>query len=408
MNILNLLIPLRKYKNYRYLFIGQMVSFLGTMMTYISVPYQVYQVTKSSYMAGLLGLFELVAVLLFALWGGVYADKGNRKKLVIISELAMIFFCGVLFVNSLLPDPSVWPIFVSVFGIMGANSFHRPAMGAMVQKMVEEKDFPYVSSLTSIIYGTGAIIGPTLGGYLTGGHGVSLSYGIDLMTFVISLLALLLIKGNYNSDEEDKAKESNIEQMKSGLSYAKKSQVLLGTYFIDIVAMTFAYPVVLFPLLIKAWEMPDTYLGYPMAALSVGALIAGALGGEISTKIRHKGRVVIISAFTWGICIILMGLSKSFILALSCLFISGLADGASGVFRTVIWNETIPNKMRGRLGSIEMISYMSGPLLGNFRAGVFAGSFGLMESLLYGGILCSLAVFILAFFLPKFWNYTSK
>jgi MFS family permease len=189
------------------------------------------------------------------------------------------------------------------------------------------------------------------------------------------------------------------------LKYAARRPELIGTYVVDIVAMTFAMPMAIFPALGAQWKTADA-AGYLYSAMSVGALVITLFSGW-TKNVKRRGAAVVLAAATWGVAIVALGYASSFAMAFACLMLAGAADMVSGLFRQVIWNETIPSKIRGRMAGIEQLSYMSGPLLGNARAGYMAEQMGLMRSITVGGVICVAGVVLCIPTLPKFWRYVS-
>lgn len=395
------LAPLRKYRDFRLLFLGQIVSFFGSMISYVAIPYQVYQLTKSSLVVGFLGAAQLLPVVIFGLIGGSVADSMDRRKLLLYSELFMSLGALGLIVNSLYPSPSVAVIFCIAAFMQAANGFHRPAMEAISQKLVEAKDYPAVAALNTIRSTVGSIAGPAMGGILIASGGSALAYSVDLASFFFAMTMVYLMKPQAVVGKTGQ----HLGNILEGLHYAFSRPVLLGTYIIDIVAMTFAFPLALFPALSDNWGGAKA-AGYLYAAMSVGALGVALISAWTKNVNRH-GAAVVISATGWGIAIIALGYAPSLQLAVLALIFAGITDGASGLFRGVIWNETVPNTMRGRLAGLEMISYMTGPLLGNTRAGWMAGYGGNQFSIVWGGVLCVVGVVVTAAFLPIFWRYRS-
>lgn len=398
--------PLKKYSDFRWLYFGQFVSLIGSMVSYVAVPYQVYHLTKDNAVVGLLGIVQFVPLLLFSMLGGTYADRLNRQKLLIWSEVLMVIITLLFAVNGLRETPSITLIFVLVAILQALNGFHRPAMEAITQQMVKREDYPPVGVLASFRYSVCAIVGPSIGGIVIAKLGIAEAYLIDAVTFLLAIFCLVKMT---KIPDAPASKKTPIEDMKDGWKYAISKPELVGTYVIDIVAMLFAYPIALYPAMSEMWGGTNgaQYAGWLFASMSVGAVLATLVSGW-SNKVKLRGRGVVISAIFWGVFIIGAGYSKNFIFTFLCLVFAGMADMFSALFRKVIWNETIPNHMRGRLSGIEMISYMSGPLLGNARAGYIASKTSVGFSLWSGGYACVFAVVLTAFLLPKFWTYRSS
>jgi MFS family permease len=392
--------PLRKHRDYRLLYIGQGVSVFGSMITYVAVPVQVFELTQSSFMVGMLGAVQLIPLLFFALWGGAYADAMDRRRLLVVSEVLMTLGSALLAVNSLLAHPSVALIFIVSAMMSGVNGFHRPALDAMLPRLVDREDLTAIAALRMFSFSTSAIAGPALGGVLIATLGYSVTYLIDVLTFIVSLVSLTQIR---SMPAPEGAAIPSIQTIVDGLKYARNRPELVGTYIVDMVAMTFAMPMALFPAIASVWSNASA-AGWLYSALSVGSLLTSVLSGWTSRVHRH-GAAVIVAAALWGVAIIGFGFAPNLAGALVFLAIAGAADAVSGLFRMTIWNETIPTDLRGRLAGVEMISYLSGPLLGNARAGWVASVSSNAVSVVSGGVICVAGVLLCVPILPRFWAY---
>jgi MFS family permease len=225
---------------------------------------------------------------------------------------------------------------------------------------------------------------------------------LDVVSFFVSLVSLAMIQ----SMPSEKATQPGIQTIIEGLRYAKSRPELIGTYAVDIVAMTFAMPVALFPAMAESWGGASA-AGYLYSAMSFGSLATAVFSGWTS-KVRRHGAAVIIAAAAWALAVVALGFAASLIGALICLAMAGAADSVSTVFRATIWNETIPNELRGRLSGVEMISYLSGPLLGNARAGWVATISNNQVSVVSGGVICFMCVLGCIPLLPAFWKYHAE
>lgn len=392
--------PLKKYRDFRLLFAGQLISQLGSMVSYMAVPYQVYELTKSNALVGMLGIVQFVPVVIFGLLGGTYADRINRRKLILICELILCFCVGLLLLNSLQAQPSVPAIFILVAIMQSVVGFHRPSMEALTQKMVEPRDYASVGALSSFRYSVSAIGGPLLGGVLIAAFSLKGAFLFDFLSFLGALICVALMSRVPDPEPSDK---SPLADAKAGIKFALSKPELIGTYVIDIVAMIFAFPVALFPAMAERWGGAHA-AGVLFSAMAIGSLIATLFSGW-SSRVQHHGRVVVIAAALWGVFIIGAGFADTLWLAVACLIFAGGVDMVSALFRGIIWNHSVPNEMRGRLSGIEMISYMTGPLLGNARAGWVAAHSSVSFSLWSGGAICLLGVIMTSLLLPKFWRY---
>jgi len=396
------LTPLSYSRDFRLLFIGQSVSSFGSMMTYVVLPWQTYQLTKSSFWVGMLGAAEFVPTIVMGFIGGALADYVDRRRLIWITELALTLCCVMLIVNALLPQPRVWVLFVIAVLFATFNSLQRPAREAITPRLLPPEMMPAAFALASLRWSVSSIAGPALGGLLALQLGAELAYAIDGATFVFSLITLWLMQAMPPPADADRPSLNTIME---GLRYAKSRPELMGTYLIDINAMFFGMPMALFPAMAESHGGAAVGLFYAMPA--VGSLVASFISGW-STRIHKHGLAVTIAATIWGFAIIGFGFAEQLWLALFWLALAGGADMISGLFRMTIWNQTIPDYIRGRLAGIEMISYTTGPLLGNAEAGLVASLFSIRASVVSGGILCVLGSGVLALLLPKFLRYDGR
>lgn len=394
--------PLKRHRDFRLLFVGQLISLLGSMVSYMAVPYQVFQLTKSNALVGALGIAQLVPVLIFGLLGGAYADRLDRRRLLLVCETAMALVVALLLLNSLLPSPSLVAIFILVALLQAIAAFHTPAMEALTQKLVQPSEYAAAGALAGFRGSAGAIAGPLLGGVLIAAFGLNGAYLFDLLSFAGAVVCVFLMRQVPSPQAEA---HSALTDAAIGIRFALSKPELIGTYLIDIAATLFAFPVALFPALSLQWG-DARMTGLLFSSMAIGSLVATLLSGW-SSRIHRQGRVVVIAAASWGVFILGAGLTPTPGLVVLCLILAGGADMVSGLFRGMIWNYAVPNTMRGRLGGIAMISYMIGPLLGNTRAGWVASLSTVSFSLWSGGLACVLAVVATSLALPKFWAYRS-
>lgn len=391
--------PLLRNRDYRLLYTGQLVSAFGSMITYVAVPDQIWELTHSSLAVGMLGAVQLVPLLLFALLGGAYADSMDRRKLLVISEVFLALGSLILAVNALLPRPSVFLVFGVSAAMSALNGFHRPALDALTPRLVNRDDLRAVAALSSLRYSLSAIAGPALGGFLIGRLGISSTYWIDFLTFLISIASLAAIRKMPPPEGHKPGLTSILE----GLRYARSRPELIGTYVVDMVAMTFAMPMALFPSMSENWGGAQS-LGWLYSAMAMGFLASTLISGW-SRKVERHGVAVIAGATVWGIAIVGLGFAQGLLSALLCLALAGAGDNVSAIFRGTVWNETIPGDLRGRLAGVEMISYLSGPLIGNVRAGWVASMSSNRVSIVSGGFVCIAGILLCIPLLPAFWRY---
>ncbi|HTX69631.1 MAG TPA: MFS transporter [Thermoleophilia bacterium] len=395
--------PLRRHRDFRLLWFAQAVSLFGSMVTYVAIPYQAYQITHSSLVVGLLSAVEFVPILVVPLVGGALADAVDRRRLVLIAELLLATNSVILLVNASVGEPRLWVLFL-VAGLMASfDGLQRPPLDALLPRLVERDELTAAGAIQSMRWTAGAIAGPALGGVLIASLGLGAAYAFDIATFAVSLVLLSLM---HAVPPPEDAERPSLKGIVEGLRYAVSRQELLGTYIVDIIAMFFGMPLALFPALAQGFGGPRA-LGLLYAAPEVGALLATLTSGW-SSRVHRHGVAVCLAAAGWGGGIILLGFAPGLRWALVALVIAGFADMISGIFRMVIWNQTIPDRLRGRLAGIEQISYSTGPTLGNVEAGVVASLAGVRASIASGGILCVAGVGVAAVVLKGFWRYDAR
>ena len=394
------LTPLKKYPDFRNLWAAGLISYLGSMITYVAIPFQIKELTNSYLAVGIVGAIELVPLIVFGLYGGVLADSVNRKKMVWATEAGAMLLVALLLANSMLWEPKVWVIYIAAGLFAVVDGLQRPSADAMLPRLVGHQDLPAATALMSLRWQLGLIVGPTVGGIIFSTFSISAGFAVDMATYVVALVFLARVRSMPSSKE---AKKPSLAALLDGVKYAFSRQDLIGTYIIDLAAMTLAMPMALYPFWADQLNAPWA-LGMFYSAITVGSVLVTVTSGW-TTRYRFHGRAVILAAIGWGLAIAVAGLSTSLVLVLLFLTIAGAFDMISALFRANMWNQTIPDHFRGRLAGIELLSYSVGPLAGQLRAATIASATSLSFSVTSGGILCAIVVAFLAFFLPKMWKY---
>jgi MFS family permease len=397
------LTPLRSSRDFRLVFTASGVSAIGSYLTFVSIPYQVFLLSHDPLLVGLIGLCELVPLLFMAFIGGALADYLDRRLLVVVGELLFAALTGVLLINSLAGRPQMWLLFVVAGLSTTIDGIQRPALDAVVPRLVVPEQIPAAGALNSLRMNVAALAGPALAGVLLQGVGLAWVYAIDMATFAVSLTCLAFVRRVPPPPAPDRP---SLRSVVTGLRYAVNRKELLGTYLVDINAMFFGMPQALYPFVADRLGGPAV-LGLLYAAPSAGSLVATVTSGW-SARVRRHGMAVILAAGAWGVAIVGFGFANSLWLAVLTLALAGAADLVSGLFRGIIWNQTIPDHLRGRLAGIEMLSYTSGPTLGNLESGVVARFAGVGGSIVWGGVLCVAGTVALAALLPEFRRYDGE
>jgi MFS family permease len=395
--------PLRKYPDFRRLWAAGLVSYFGSMITYVALPFQVKELTNSFLAVGLIGLVEIAPLIIFGLYGGVLADRVNRKIMIWVTEFASMFLTAILLINALLPEPKLWVLYVVAALFSAVDGLQRPSADAILPRLVGHDDLPAASALMSLRWQFGVITGPSLAGILIATFGVASGYALDILTFFISLIFLAKVRSVIPTNT---SKKPTLSSLGEGLKYATGRKDLMGTYLVDLSAMFFAMPTALYPFWADQLDAPWA-LGLFYAAGTIGSLIITLTSGWIRNYHKH-GRAVTLAALGWGLAILLAGVADSLWLVLFFLTLAGASDMVSALFRSAIWNQSISDDFRGRLASIELLSYSVGPLGGQTRAGLVAERTSLRTSVISGGLLCITFVGFFAAMLPEFRKYDGK
>ena len=391
------LAPIRKSKDFRNLWAAGLISYFGSMITYVAVPFQIKELTNSYVAVAISGLVQIVPLIIFGLYGGVLADALDRRKLIWVTEALSLVFTGALLVNSLLEAPNLNLIYL-VSGLFAATSgLRQPAMQAALPRLVDHEDMAAAAALMSLRWQVGVIIGPAIGGILISTYSVAVGYAADIATFVLSLILIAMMKKIPPSHE---AQKPSLAGLIEGIKYAFARKDLLGTYLVDLAAMFFAMPIALIPFWADQLGAPWA-IGLLYAAGTVGSILVTLTSGW-TKSVRFYGKAIMWAAIGWGVAIALAGATNYLWLVLLFLTLAGASDMVSALFRSAMWNQTIPDNFRGRLAGIELLSYSLGPLAGQMRAAAMAAATTLSISVTSGGIICVIAVVILAVLLPKF------
>ncbi|MDK0519151.1 MFS transporter [Streptomyces sp. ML-6] len=397
------LTPLRSHADFRLLWIQGLVTYFGSFMALIALPLQIKELTGSPLAVGAMGAVELVPLVVFGLYGGALADAVDRRKVILATEAGLGVLALILLVNAALPSPMLWPLYVVAAGVSALSGLQRPALDSLMARIVPHQQLTAAAALNSLRWQFGAITGPAVAGLVVAYAGHATAYTVTVVTFAVSVLLCLRLAPA--PPVRDNAKPS-LRGIVEGAKYAWSRPVLLGTYAVDMAAMFFAFPNAIFPFLADDLGA-DWSLGLMYAADSVGSLLLGLTSGW-TARVRRHGLLVVFGAAVWGLAIAGAGWFGNVWLVLVCLAVAGAGDMLSGLGRSTIWNQTIPEELRGRLAGIEVLSYSVGPQLGQVRAGAMAGWTGTRAAIWSGGVACVASVALLAATLPKLLTYDSE
>ncbi len=397
------LAPWRSSRDFRLMWTAGVVTNFGSFLTMVALPVQIKDITGSAVAVGAVGAVELVPLIVFGLYGGALADAVDRKTLIVAAEAAQGLLVVGLLANALAPHPAVWPLYAGAALSSALAGLQRPALDAIVPRIVPRDQLAAAASLNALRWQIGAIAGPSAAGLVIAYAGLGWSYGVDAATFAVSVALSVFLR---RSPAAHDARPPSLRGIAEGARYAWSRKELLGTYLIDMAAMFFAYPAAIFPFLADDLHARWS-LGLMYAAGSVGSLLVSLTSGW-ATRVRRHGRMVVYAAAGWGLAMACAGWTAHIWVVLVFLGAAGACDMVSGIGRSTMWNETIPDSLRGRLAGIELLSYSTGPQLGQVRSGGVAALGTARISVWSGGLACVASVGLLALFLPALMAYDSR
>ncbi|HSP65562.1 MAG TPA: MFS transporter [Candidatus Deferrimicrobium sp.] len=395
---------LRESKSFRRLSAGQLVSLVGRQITVVAVPYQVYTMTRSPTLVGLLGLAQVVPLISVSLLGGGIADRVDRRRLLLVTSALLGLSSMALLFGALWHVPVIF-VFIVVALASCVAALDSPTRTAIVPNLVSPERLAGALSINIAMFQTTLIAGPALGGLVIAHFGLAGAYLVDVASFVAALIAVWLLPPQ---PPRSTTREPTLAALRRGFAFIRRRRVILGGYAMDLCAMIFGLPRAVFPVLAATTFNTDAQgLGYLYAAPGVGALLAALSSGWLSRSTR-LGRVVVLSIGVWGLAIIAFGFVTALGLGLLLLAVAGAADSFSAVCRNTIMQTLTPDELRGRLTATYFMVVVGGPFLGDLEAGVVAGVTSPRISVVSGGVLCILGLAASAVAFPEVWRYRGR
>ncbi|HXL79596.1 MAG TPA: MFS transporter [Pyrinomonadaceae bacterium] len=398
-----------RHRDFRLLWMGQIVSVTGSQMQSVAINWHVYLLTRSAFALGMVGFFKGVPIVLCSLMGGVVADAMDRRRLMIATQTVMLISAAALAFVTLAGLQSVWPIYLLTAAASGATAFDIPARQALMPTLVPAKDFPNAVSLGLMVFNVALIVGPAIGGFLLASHGPAAVYGINAISFVavIAALAAMSTSGRINEAKEQ-ANRVSYAALKEGLAFVWRTPVIVQTMTLDFAATFFASATALLPIFAaEILHVGARGVGLLAAAPAVGSVVTALLIARAG-GFRRQGSIVIWAVAIFGLATVAFGISRAFWFSLLMLAITGAADTVSTVLRQTIRQLATPNHLRGRMTSINMVFFMGGPQLGEVEAGVVASLIGAPLSVVIGGVGSLLSAGIAAVKAKALLNYESS
>ena len=385
---------------FRRMLIGQSAAFVGSMLTAVAVAVQMWDITHSSFYVGLVGLTGLVPLVVFGLYGGAVADAVDRRWLYLVSSTVTWVITLALFLQTLFDVRSPWLILALIFVQAGGFAVSSSVRGAIIPRLVDPHLVPAANALNYTMGNIGQVVGPLIAGALVVlPHGYLFAYGTDGVLFTAALWAGFELPSIPPSGT---GATLGLQSVIDGLAFIARSPMLWMSFLVDICAMVLAMPTALFPAL--AEERFDGNVGPLYAAIAVGSVVAGLLGGWIG-RVRRQGRALILAVVVWGACVALAGLGHSLWVVFTLLALAGAADLVSAVLRQTILQTFAPDEMRGRMQGVFVTVVAGGPRLGDARAGSMASLTSPAVSWVGGGLACVVVVAGIGVSVRSFWRY---
>jgi MFS family permease len=396
--------PLRRNRSFRLLWFGQLVSQAGTQVRLVALPYQIYLLTGSSLHVGLIGLFQAIPLLALTLFGGVIADRVDRRRLLVVTQSGLMVTSLALALVTQFGFTELWVLYGLTALASGFSAIDQPTRGALVPTLVERAELPAAIALNQMLYQSAAVIGPALGGVVIASNGVAAAYWLDAVTFAAAIAAAVAIR---TPVREAVIHLPILQSLAEGVRYVAGHRLLLSSMAMDLAAMLLASPRALFPFYAEqVFKVGAQGLGFLYAAPGVGALIAVFTSGWIG-GVRRPGAAVLMGVCAWGIAIAAFGLMTEglFVFGLVLVALAEAADLVATIFRHTILQGVVREELRGRLTAINGMFVIGGPNLGQVRAGAVAALTSPQFAVVSGGLTCVAAAIGIVLWAPELLRY---
>lgn len=390
-----------QHPDYRRLWAGNGIAFLGFQVTAVAVPVEVYDITRSSFWVGMIGAVGLVPLVVFGLWGGAIADAMDRRRVLVVGSVTMWISTLGLLAHSLVDGESVGVLLALVALQSGAFAVVSSTRGAVIPRLVPPEEIAAANTLGFTTGNVGMMAGPLLAAVIITQFSLTAAYAVDAVLFLAAFYAAIRLP---HLPPLGQTTAPGLRSVFDGLAFIATRPVLMLSFAVDIVAMVFAMPRALFPA--RAEELGGgAAVGWLFAALAIGGVVAGATSGWVG-RVRRQGVALVIAIVIWGLAVAGAGLANQLWLAVFLLAIGGAADLVSAVYRQTMLQTYAPDEMRGRMQGVFIVVVAGGPRLGDVRAGGTAAAVGVQASWVGGGLVCA-AIVLLALAVPVFRQYSA-
>lgn len=394
--------PLRDSREFRLLYSGEVAAALGRQITLVAAPIQVYDLTESTLLVGMLGLIQFPAVLIGSTLGGLLSDALDRRRMLIVTQLVLASITAGLATNAFVETPLLWLVFVLTTAQAAFFAIDAPARIAAIPRLVDKGQVPSAFALQQLESQGAKAVGPAVAGIVITTLGISTTFSLAVVLSVVATALLFLMRP---LPAVDGGAAFGLRSFWEGIQFLRSRKSIQGSFLIDINATVFGMPRALFPEMgLRVFGGTEATVGLLFAAPGVGALIAAATSGWI-TRVSRAGRATTIAVVVWGLAIAAFGFSTTVPLALILLGIAGGADAISAVFRATIVQLTTPDELRGRLSGLKIAAVGGGPRLGDAEAGLVSRFYGPSIAAWTGGLASVVGALLLAKAFPTFYNW---
>jgi predicted MFS family arabinose efflux permease len=394
--------PLRESAQYRLFYSGEAVASFGRQLTLVAAPIQIYAMTESTLLVGLLGLAQFPTILIGSTLGGLASDAWDRRWVLMIAQSVLALIGVGLALNTTSGSGLIWVVFVlmSLQGLFFA--IDAPARMSTIPRLVGTGSIPAAYALETLLSQFAKALGPIAAGFMIATWNLTLTYSIAAVTFVLAVILMGMMKPLPASGGGTKP---GLRSIGEGLTFLKTKKAIQGAFLIDIAANVFGLPRALYPEMgLSVFGGTAATVGFLYAAPGIGALVAAATSGWIG-RVKRAGVATTVAVVFWGGAIMVFGFSSSIQLALVALFVAGGADAISAVFRAIILQLTTPDELRGRLSGLKIAVVAGGPRLGDAEAGLVSRVLGPSVTAWTGGLASALSALAIAYFNPTFYNW---
>jgi len=404
---------------YKRLWVAGIVTSVGAQLSVVAVPVQIYALTGSSTYVGLTGLFGLVPLVVFGLWGGAIADAMDRRTLLLITAVGIALTSIGLWLVSATGFVTVWLV-LSLYAVQQAFlAVNQPTRGAILPRLLPAEQLPAANALNMIVSLFGAIVGPLMAGALIPLIGLGTLYLVDAVALTATVWATWRLPrvppirsaeatGATGTAGATAARRGGLRDVLDGFVFAARQKLLLVSFLVDIVAMAFGMPRAVFPeAAVRTFGDPPTggpALGWLYAAMAIGSVVGGLFSGWLH-RVHRQGVAVTVAICVWGLSVAAFGLAHALWLAVVLLAIGGAADLVSAVYRSTMLQMVATDEMRGRMQGVFIVVVVGGPRLADLWHGPVAAAAGTSFAATSGGVAVVVLTVLVVARYREFWRY---